>query len=248
LSEEERQAYKIQEERRANQEARERATLDYNRGAPERVFNKENQLRDEFNTSLKEYNIMRDKYGAMLEAMRVAKTATDGQTKGASDITLIFSFMKVLDPTSVVREGEYATAANAGGVPDKILNYYNKVLQGDQLPDSVRDAIMNQGDLLYKRAKQNAVISQKRYSTLATQSEVNPENVVYDIEEKSLPSVADFMKQLEAEKAKAVSAPAAAEKTNKVGTQQDVLAVAKKLNISPDAALQRLRAAGWSIQ
>jgi hypothetical protein len=107
---------------------------------------------------------------------------------------------------------------------------------------------MNQGDLLYKRAKQNAVISQKRYSTLATQSEVNPENVVYDIEEKSLPSVADFMKQLEAEKAKAVSAPAAAEKTNKVGTQQDVLAVAKKLNISPDAALQRLRAAGWSIQ
>jgi len=246
LSPAQQQEIKRQEENRANQEARERAALEYNRGAPERIFNKENQLRDEFNNNLKTYYTVQDRYGAMLESMRVAKTAADTQTKGISDIALVYSFMKVLDPTSVVREGEYATAANAGGVPDKIMNYYNKVLQGDQLPDAVRDSMMRQGELLYTRAKELAIINQKRYSTLAIQNGLNPENVVYDIEGKSLPSVANFLKQLEAEKANTASQPAAATPANKIQdiTPDDIAAAAADAKISPQEAERRLLATG----
>jgi hypothetical protein len=37
--------------------------------------------------------------------------------------------MKMLDPTSVVREGEFATAQNAASIPIKIVNMYNKALE-----------------------------------------------------------------------------------------------------------------------
>jgi len=39
----------------------------------------------------------------------------------------------MLDPGSVVRESEFATAQNAAGVPDQVRNMYNKVLSGTRL-------------------------------------------------------------------------------------------------------------------
>jgi len=56
---------------------------------------------------------------------------------GPASISIVYKFMKSLDPTSVVREGEFATAANAGGVPDNILNVYNKLVEGERLPENV---------------------------------------------------------------------------------------------------------------
>ena len=45
----------------------------------------------------------------------------------AGDLSMIFTYMKVLDPTSVVREGEQATAQNAAGIPERTRNLYNKL-------------------------------------------------------------------------------------------------------------------------
>ena len=59
--------------------------------------------------------------------------------KPSDDIALIFSFMKTLDPGSTVREGEFATASNAGGVPEQIVNTYNKALNGKFLTDEQRN-------------------------------------------------------------------------------------------------------------
>lgn len=58
--------------------------------------------------------------------------------KPSDDIALIFSFMKTLDPGSTVREGEFATASNAGGIPEQIVNTYNKALNGKFLTDDQR--------------------------------------------------------------------------------------------------------------
>lgn len=51
----------------------------------------------------------------------------------AGDLALVFSFMKMLDPGSVVREGEQALARNAAGVPERIRTTYNNVLDGQSL-------------------------------------------------------------------------------------------------------------------
>ena len=47
----------------------------------------------------------------------------------AGDLAMIFTYMKILDPTSVVREGEQATAQNAAGTPERIKNIYNRVIK-----------------------------------------------------------------------------------------------------------------------
>lgn len=52
---------------------------------------------------------------------------------GPASIAMVFKFMKALDPTSVVREGEFMTAENSAGVPEKMRNYYNKVASGEKL-------------------------------------------------------------------------------------------------------------------
>src|SRR5690606_34926922 len=48
----------------------------------------------------------------------------------AGDLALIFNYMKLLDPTSVVREGEFATAQNSGSVPNRVIALYNNLLNG----------------------------------------------------------------------------------------------------------------------
>lgn len=62
----------------------------------------------------------------------------DSDQPGPSDISLIFSFMKILDPGSVVRTEEFATAENAGGVPETVRNAYNKLLSGGRLTPELK--------------------------------------------------------------------------------------------------------------
>lgn len=71
-----------------------------------------------------------------LEAIRDLET-------GPAFIATVMKFMKALDPTSVVREGEFATAEGSGGVPKKLENYVNKLLTGDALTVEERDDFIN---------------------------------------------------------------------------------------------------------
>lgn len=64
----------------------------------------------------------------------------------AGDLSLIFNYMKMLDPGSVVRESEFATAQNAAGVPDRVRNLYNRVLSGQRLGvDQRKDFVTSSG-------------------------------------------------------------------------------------------------------
>lgn len=59
-----------------------------------------------------------------------------GKLKSApAQMAMIFKFMKALDPASTVRESEYASAANTTGIPERIMNMYNKAKDGQMLND-----------------------------------------------------------------------------------------------------------------
>lgn len=65
-----------------------------------------------------------------------------GRNTPAGHMAGVFMFMKALDPTSSVRETEYANAKNAAGVPDQIRNLYNQTLSGTLLNDGqIKDFI-----------------------------------------------------------------------------------------------------------
>lgn len=64
----------------------------------------------------------------------------------ANDLALIFNYMKVLDPGSAVREGEFATAQNAAGVPEQVRNLFNKAMEGTRLSQDQRQKFAETAD------------------------------------------------------------------------------------------------------
>lgn len=83
-------------------------------------------------------------YGKVSEAFSGYESLMEslsGEGSGISDIAAVFSFMKSLDPRSVVREGEFQMAANASGVFDQLMNTGEKLKDGKILPDEAVEAM-----------------------------------------------------------------------------------------------------------
>lgn len=81
---------------------------------------------------------------------QVVASAKDPSAAG--DLSLLFGYMKMLDPNSVVRETEFANAENAGGVPERIRAQWNKVLNGQRLESSMRKDFVDRAGSLYNSA------------------------------------------------------------------------------------------------
>lgn len=73
------------------------------------------------------------------ESMRNQVVESRKNPTGANDISIIFSFMKSIDPESTVREGEQATAQQSGGIPENIVAKYNQILRGERLTQEQRE-------------------------------------------------------------------------------------------------------------
>jgi hypothetical protein len=99
-------------------------------------------------------------------------------SSGAGDIGLIFGYMKMLDPNSTVREGEFATAEEAGGIPSRILNLYNKAISGQRLPDSVRTEFRGEANNIFGIQKRRFDVAAKEFSRLARGAGASPRDVV----------------------------------------------------------------------
>lgn len=132
----------------------------------------EGQLRGEFDQKTKDFVTIRDAYGKITETAR--------NPSPAGDISLIFSYMKLLDPGSTVREGEYATAQNAASVPEQIRAKFNKALQGETLTPSQRADFVKQAGTLFGSQLKTYQQDEERYKQLAQNYGVSPGNVTYD--------------------------------------------------------------------
>ena len=136
-------------------------------------FNETQKLRQEYFGQSKPFIDVRDSYSRL--------QAVSADPSAAGDISIIFSYMKMLDPGSVVREGEQATARNAAGIPDRIRNLYNKTLTGESLDPNQRQDFLNQGQRLYNKALEQQQKSSSFYKDIAQRSGLNPDLAVPDL-------------------------------------------------------------------
>jgi len=113
----------------------------------------------------------------MSEAVNRMKSGAEAKN-AAGDISLIFGFMKLNDPTSTVREGEFATAQNAGSVPDNVRKAYNKAISGERLGDKERSMFYNQGVRLFKAQTEAQAPIEEQYGSFSKDYGVNPNRVV----------------------------------------------------------------------
>lgn len=146
----------------------------------EKTFDQAQKLRSEYNKNpVTLETIKRQSSLNNLEAAKAMDSA-------GGDLAFIFSYMKMLDPGSVVREGEFANAQNAAGVPDRIRNMYNKVIDGKRLNPEQRDDFFNTAKAIYHRqiAEQRKV--DKRYEGLSKRAGIDPIDVIVQMEPEDL--------------------------------------------------------------
>jgi len=96
---------------------------------------------------------------------------------------LIFSYMKMLDPASTVREGEYASAKNTAGIPQQLMNAYNKAVDGQFLSPKQREDFVTQARKKYEvqMAAQKKLDSQ--FESLAKKAGADPKDVIFETQE-----------------------------------------------------------------
>jgi hypothetical protein len=89
--------------------------------------------------------------------------------------------MKMLDPTSVVRESEFATAATTGSYGEKVKAAVSKVITGERLSDAIRQDFVNTAQKLYNDQLDQYNLSKVEYRELAKRYGLNPDNVVIEL-------------------------------------------------------------------
>lgn len=135
-------------------------------------FGQEGEIAREFRTETERHQLLADNFGTILAAAQ--------DPSGAGDIALITSFMKMLDPMSTVREGEYATAENAGGVPDRVRNLWNRFVDGEALAPDARADLVSRARRIADGQRRSFNGIAERYRARARGYGLNPDNVVYD--------------------------------------------------------------------
>ena len=108
----------------------------------------------------------------------------------AGDLALIFNFMKMLDPGSTVREGEFATAEQAGPLPTRLVALYNKVATKDgRLEAEQRKDFVDRAGLIMGTQQLKHEQLEEQFKAIAKRQGWDPRNVVIDFVGDDRPSV-----------------------------------------------------------
>ncbi len=136
------------------------------------TFGRENTLRSQYLDKTKDYTGIAQAYS------KVEAAAKDPSAAG--DLSLIFGYMKILDPASVVRETEFANAQNAAGVPDQIRNMWNRALRGERLNENQRTDFVESAKKLVVSQKGQLDNLNKQYIDIASAYDLDPTKIVID--------------------------------------------------------------------
>jgi len=140
-------------------------------------------LRKEFNNlpEIKEYNTMQSKFASMEKAMAESRRSNN---LVAVDQALISLYNKLTDPSSVVRESEYARTAENIPLLNQIKGKADKVMRGGAgLTNAEREALMRMARLMkqgYEDIRRRRVVE---YHSYATDYGIDPKTVIRDVGE-----------------------------------------------------------------
>ncbi|MFA5125354.1 MAG: hypothetical protein WC473_06080 [Patescibacteria group bacterium] len=145
----------------------------------QKVLNNEQQ----YQTNFLSQPVVKDFIAVQNKSASVSQII-DAGVGGPGDLAIVYEFMKGLDPSSVVRESEYASAAKSGNIFQGWAAKYNGYLKekGGILPDAVKNSFK---DILQTKLG----VYQKQYNQLrdqyrktAEEQGLNPEHVAPNLE------------------------------------------------------------------
>lgn len=142
--------------------------------ASDTEFDRENKLRDEYNLqskateeSLANYNIIKD--------------ASTGRLKGVSDMSLLYTWLKVLDPGARVTDSDFQNARETQALPDQVRQMRDQLISGGKLGPEARQLILQDSKNAIKSRLSIQLERDRRYTELSQRSNVQPEDVINGI-------------------------------------------------------------------
>jgi hypothetical protein len=136
---------------------------------PDKVFGYEEKIR-------KEYQTRTGKYRELDGTFSNIKTSA-ASANGPGDIALITSFMKMLDPGSVVRETEFATGRDTAGLYANLQNQLQKAKNGQFLNATQREQYVTLSQQYLDASKKRANEEKESLGKVVKNYGLNPENV-----------------------------------------------------------------------
>jgi hypothetical protein len=138
---------------------------------PAKKFDQEEKLR-------KEYQGRTKVYGELGTTFSNIQSSASANT-GPGDIALITGFMKMLDPGSVVRETEFATARDTAGLFENLRNQAQKLQSGQlfSLDSKQRKEYVDLAKQYLDSAQKKAGEDKKALGVVVKNYKLNPENV-----------------------------------------------------------------------
>jgi hypothetical protein len=136
---------------------------------PAKAFEQEEKLR-------KEYQLRNKVYGELGSTFANIQSSAGAKT-GPGDIALITGFMKMLDPGSVVRETEFATARDTAGLYTRLENSLKKAQSGQFLQPGQRSEFVNLAKQYLDSAQKKSGEDKKALGIVVKNYRLNPENV-----------------------------------------------------------------------
>jgi len=107
---------------------------------------------------------------------RVQASAVDPSPAG--DLALIFNFMKVLDPGSTVREGEFAQVGAAGNLPTQAQRFFDQWATGQKLTSGQRKDVVDRAGKLFNAAEKSNKRDVRRFVSIGKQFGVTKDNLL----------------------------------------------------------------------
>jgi hypothetical protein len=138
---------------------------------PDKAYQIESGLQSKFLSQTQNFTKVRDAYSKIQVA----------QPTAAGDMSLVYGYMTILDPGSSVKEGEFATASNAGGVSDKVRNMYNAAIDGTSLQPAQRKQFKDQAGHIFGSQQKIYESTKASFENLATKYQVDPSRVTMDL-------------------------------------------------------------------
>lgn len=147
---------------------------------PAQTLNAEGELRKEFtgNEAVKGFNEAQRQYTQMNAIVKAANTGQPGA--GVNDTALVYAFFKTIDPTSTVREGEFATVGANMGLPAQVVAALQKIDgRGFLTPETRKELAKVAEGYLFRRYEDVERLG-GNYRTIAEGRGLKGDNVVVD--------------------------------------------------------------------
>ncbi|MGB1566390.1 MAG: hypothetical protein ACPHA6_12205 [Paracoccaceae bacterium] len=165
------QDYNLQREKFDFQKSQQNTYKDLNQ-----LNSSEASLRKEFTKDTQDFE----------KIQQFKKQITNAPNTGAGALSAVFGFMKLLDPNSVVRPSEQASAENAGGVPVRLRSIWNRALRGG-MGEELMAEFRAEAERIYGDRLKRYNRRYERYDSIAKRRGMDPRNVLPPRQEEPEP-------------------------------------------------------------